>query len=66
VNEIFKYTIKITAVCLHIATNTLGYHINWQEFGRSIVSWLRPQYKTGNRKLYFIYCSEVYSCNTSL
>jgi hypothetical protein len=26
VNEIYKYTIKIIAVYLHIATNTLGHH----------------------------------------
>jgi len=39
VNEISKYTVKITAVYLHIATNTLGHHTCWQEFGRSVTSW---------------------------
>jgi len=29
VNEIFKYTIKIIAVDLHIATSTLGHHTYW-------------------------------------
>jgi len=33
------YTVKTTVLYLHIATNTLGYHTYWQEFGMSVISW---------------------------
>jgi len=57
VNEIFKYIIKITAVYLHIATNTLGYHTYWQEFGRSVISWaLSIQTTVQNWKQKVIFC----------